>query len=87
MHAIWSILTTHKKGYSRHPETLRWVGRLKALYIVHENIVAELNKRGFKHSSLLNIKLARGFSKQDRFVDSLSAQKKLLRSKGCACQV
>jgi Pyrimidine dimer DNA glycosylase len=32
LHAIWSILTTGKRGYAHHPETLRWRGRLAALY-------------------------------------------------------
>ena len=47
LHAIWSILTKDKKGFARHPETLRWKGKLKALYIKHEIIVQEMKKRGF----------------------------------------
>lgn len=38
-------------GYSAHPETLRWAGKLKALYSVHGSIVAEMTRRGFKHGS------------------------------------
>src|SRR6185312_17174317 len=36
LHAIWAVLTKGRKGYSRHPETLRWKGKLKALYKRHE---------------------------------------------------
>ena len=36
LHALWNILTQNKSGYSRHPETLRWKGKLAALYLRHE---------------------------------------------------
>ncbi len=42
IHAIWMILTENKKGYSHHPETLRWKGKRLALYNRHETIVAEM---------------------------------------------
>ncbi len=32
LHALWVILTQDKQGFSRHPETLRWRGKLQALY-------------------------------------------------------
>jgi hypothetical protein len=41
LHAIWSVLVNGKKGYSRHPETLRWKGKLKALFGRHEALVME----------------------------------------------
>jgi hypothetical protein len=44
LHAIWSILTKNKKGYSRHPETLRWQGKLKALYERHQAEVTEFQR-------------------------------------------
>jgi hypothetical protein len=40
IHAIWAILIENKKGYSHHPETLRWKGKLLALYNRHEAVVA-----------------------------------------------
>ena len=86
LHAIWSILTQNKKGYSLHPETLRWKGKLKALYIRHEELVKEMNLRGFTHKSPLNYKFAIGKSKQDIFVDSINKQKKNLQNKHCKCQ-
>ena len=38
LHGLWNILTKHRGvgGYSRHPETQRWVGRLAALHARHE---------------------------------------------------
>lgn len=51
IHAIHSILTKNKKGYSRHPETLRWKDRLEALSLRHKMIAAELALRGYRHES------------------------------------
>lgn len=86
LHAIWSILTQNKKGYSLHPETLRWKGKLKSLYFRHDELVKEMNLRGFTHQSPLNYKLATGKSKQDVFVDSITEQIKNLKQKHCKCQ-
>jgi hypothetical protein len=33
LHEIWSILINNKKGYARHPETLRWKGKQRAVYL------------------------------------------------------
>ena len=45
LHGLWNILTLGKTGYSRHPETLRWAGRLAALYARHEALVHEMQRR------------------------------------------
>lgn len=87
IHAIWSVITKNNKGYSLHPETKRWIGKLKALFNRHEKIVEEMKSRGFNHESSLNKKLAIGKSIQDKFVDSVKKQKELLRSKKCSCVV
>jgi hypothetical protein len=52
LHAIWSILTKNKKGFIHHPETKRWKGKLKVLYLRHEQQIKEMEKRGFNHNSL-----------------------------------
>src|SRR6516225_12082778 len=39
LHAVWTILTTDSAGYRRHPETLRWEGRLGALARRHDRLV------------------------------------------------
>ena len=87
LHALWSILTKGKKGYSRHPETLRWKGKLAALYLRHERLVVEMSNRRYRHNSNLNSKLATGSKKQGLFVDSRKNQIKILKSKNCRCKV
>ena len=47
LHAIVSIIKNNKKGYSRHPETLRWVGYGWALGQRHRLLAAEMNLRGY----------------------------------------
>ena len=87
LHAIWSILTKGKKGYAHHPETLRWKGRLRALYLRHQDLVQEMNRRGYKHQSPLDIRLASGKARQTEFVDLPEAQRKILRKRDCGCRV
>lgn len=87
LHGLWNILTIHKGqgGYSRHPETLRWVGKTKALYHRHELLVKEFKRRGYRHLSPLDKKLATGKSRQGKLIDSLARQKELLKDKNCRC--
>lgn len=87
LHAVWSILTQGKRGYAHHPEVLRWKGKLKALYQKHEEIVAEMLERGYRHSSPLDPSLATGAERQHDFVDSYQEQIRILRAKGCDCDV
>ena len=47
LHAIVSIIKNNKKGYSHHPETLRWVGFGWALNQRHKLLAAEMNLRGY----------------------------------------
>ena len=47
LHAIVSIIKHNKKGYSRHPETLRWQGLGWALNQRHRLLAAEMNLRGY----------------------------------------
>jgi len=49
LHGLRSILLHGKRGYSRHPETLRWVGCLPDLAQRHEALVAEMQLRGYVH--------------------------------------
>ncbi|MBN2831496.1 MAG: pyrimidine dimer DNA glycosylase [Candidatus Omnitrophica bacterium] len=87
LHAIWIIITKGKKGYSRHPETLRWKGKLKALYLRHERLVKELKRRGYSHRSNLEKRRATGSPKQKVFVDSYNRQLTILRNKKCKCLI
>jgi hypothetical protein len=87
LHGLWNILTKHKGrgGYSRHPETLRWVGKQKALYLRHEALVKEFARRGYAHHSPLDKRYARGSGIQRTFIDSLAEQKRILAKKPCDC--
>jgi hypothetical protein len=87
LHAVWTILTENKNGYSTHPETLRWVGRLHALYLRHNELVKEISKRGYEHNSPLDKKLALGDKIQTKFIDSIQQQIKILKTKKCDCKV
>jgi len=87
LHAIWSILTEGRKGYARHPETLRWKGKLRALYGRHEALVREMARRGYKHKTSLSSGLAKGKAEQDEFVDSLADQARILKDKQCGCKI
>jgi hypothetical protein len=87
LHAIWSIITKEKKGYSHHPEVIRWKGKLKALYLKHEEIANEMRKRGYKHNSSLNIVFATGKNKQDELIDTVNKQIMILKNKNCECRL
>ena len=87
LHAIWTVITERKKGYSKHPETIRWKGKLKAMYLRHEELVKEMKDRGYHHKSPLDKRKATGKSKQDVFVDDPITQKHILQQKGCNCNV
>jgi hypothetical protein len=85
LHGLWNIITQNKRGYSRHPETLRWVGKQKALYKRHEALAAEIQRRGYRHNSRLDKSLATGKGRQTVFIDSIREQYRLLRAKPCDC--
>lgn len=87
LHGLWNILTKHKGkgGYSNHPETLRWVGKKKALYIRHEALIKEFTRRGYKHHTPLNKRLASGSGVQKIFINTITEQKIILREKPCQC--
>ena len=85
LHGLWNILTQGKKGYRNHPETKRWEGKLLALYKRHEDLVIELNNRGYQHNSPLDKDLASGCGNQTQYIDALKDQKEILKSKDCLC--
>ena len=87
LHAIWIVLTKNRKGYSKHPETLRWRGKLKALYLRHDKLVKEMNRRGYSHYSVLPKKLAKGASRQSQYVDIPHKQIDILKRKKCGCNI
>lgn len=87
LHAIWNILTQNKKGYSLHPETIRWKGKLKALYLRHDKLVEEMKSRRYNHKSPLDKRKATGDEKQKTFIDSKKKQLEILQTKNCECKI
>ena len=85
LHGLWNILTQGKKGYARHPETIRWRGKLKALFNRHGKLVREMKRRSFNHHSPLDPRLATGESRQTEYVDTPAEQIEILRNKDCDC--
>ncbi len=51
LHGLLNIITEGKKGYSRHPETLRWVPYRAALAFRHRLLSAEMSLRGYRDLS------------------------------------
>jgi len=87
LHAVWAILTEGKKGYANHPETLRWKGKLRALYQRHEAQVEEMIHRGYRHQSPLDAALATGKAEQKEYTDTPQKQRALLKKRGCGCRI
>jgi hypothetical protein len=87
LHALWTIFTTGRKGYANHPETRRWRGKQAALFARHDELVAEMGRRGYRHNTPLDPSLATGCTIQTEYVDSPDQQRVILRAKGCDCAV
>ncbi len=51
LHGIVSIIVNNKKGYSKHPETLRWIDHGWALFQRHQLLRSEMILRGFRELS------------------------------------
>jgi len=60
LHAIVSIIVGHKKGYGRHPETVRWIGYGWALKKRHQVLSAEMSLRGFAEKSPVHTRSNKG---------------------------
>lgn len=90
LHAIWSIIVNEKRGYSRHPEVLRWHGCLGALWNRHEEQVEEMTVRGYAHRSTLEMSdVPRRHRAKTRpaHLESVDSQKRRIELKGCGCFV
>lgn len=89
LHAIHSILVNHKtkSSYYKHPETQRWIGKLGALWLRHQEQAEELYRRGYKHNSPIDVGYNFQFARQDQFLNTIKEQKQILREKGCDCKV
>jgi len=80
LHGIVAILRDNKKGYSKHPETLRWVGHHWALRQRHRLIVAEMNLRGYVDKSPVLLR-ANSNVWPTEFIDPPASQFVILKNK------
>ena len=81
LHGIASILVNGKKGYSRHPETLRWVGCEQALAQRHRQLACEMALRGYREQSPVLIQLGSGAIWPTVYIDQPEKQFALLKAK------
>lgn len=79
LHGLASIHINNKKGYSRHPETMRWKEVLPALAMRHELLVEEMKFRGYKHHSPLPVEA--NTEEWPDYLDEPSTQIEILREK------
>jgi hypothetical protein len=80
LHGIVSILSNHKQGYSRHPETLRWTGCGWALRQRHRLLRAEMSLRGFRDHTPVRLRANAGIW-PSAYIDPPCAQYAILRRK------
>jgi hypothetical protein len=80
LHAIVSIIKHNKKGYSHHPETLRWINFGWALSQRHRLLAAEMHLRGYVDRTSVLLK-SRHLKWPDVFVDPPAVQFTILGNK------
>ena len=79
---VWSVITNNKKGYSKHPETVRFRDNLNALVYRHVKLVHEATNRGYNFKDLPN---SNNIPSLNVMPDSWDNQEKSLSSKDCDC--
>jgi len=88
LHGAWKIIHEGKKGYSKHPETLRWYGRLDALKIRHDAIISEIKHRKQDSTHKTDLPWIGDCKEQTQFVDSIEDQIRNVKGKAwCTCAV
>lgn len=80
LHGIVSIIVNGKKGYSNHPETLRWVGYGWALRQRHRLLAAEMSLRGFIDKSPVVTRARKGVW-PETYIDEPFRQFQILEAK------
>ncbi len=80
LHGIVSIITNNKKGYSRHPETLRWKDYGWALTTRHKLLVSEMELRNFNEKTPVSMHSNEGLW-PSLYIDKPGVQFKILTEK------
>lgn len=90
IHCIWSIIQNSLKGFSKHPEVVRWHGRAGSIIGVHNETVEVMLRRGFNHHSpiIAEENILGGFLPVWFWPESwqpIEKQLQILKEKGCGC--
>lgn len=80
LHGLVSIITNGKKGYSQHPETLRWVNFGWGLRMRHQQLSAEMALRGYRDNTPVNF-MTNTNKWPEAFIDTPAQQYALLIDK------
>src|SRR5512140_704871 len=80
LHGIVSIIVNGKKGYSHHPETIRWVGHGWALRQRHKQLASEMALRGLVDKTPVTLRSGKGIW-PEYFIDEPARQFQLLKHK------
>ncbi len=80
LHGIVSIIKNNKKGYSRHPETIRWLQHGWAVRQRHQLLKSEMELRGYQDKSPVNLR-AKPNQWPDTFIDSPYQQFQIVKKK------
>lgn len=80
LHGIVSIIVNGKKGYARHPETIRWVGYGWAIKIRHAQLACEMALRGYTDKSPVTMHSNKG-QWPEMYLDFPEQQFRLLEQK------
>jgi len=80
LHGLVSIIVNGKKGYSHHPETMRWVGYGWAIKQRHRELVCEMVLRGYADKSPVKTRSNKG-NWPSLYIDKPHIQFQLLKEK------
>jgi hypothetical protein len=80
LHGIVSIIVNRKKGYAKHPETIRWIGYGWALKMRHKILACEMALRGYTDRSQVTTHSNKG-KWPDTYIDNPDRQLILLKEK------
>lgn len=80
LHGIAAIIANKKKGYSRHPETVRWVGYGWALKQRHRQLAAEMSLRSYTEKSPVTTRTGNGVW-PETYIDEPYRQFQILETK------
>jgi len=80
IHGVVSIIVNKKIGYSKHPETVRWVGYGWALRQRHRQLSEEMSLRGFSDNSPVVTRSNKG-NWPELYIDEPFRQFQILKDK------